>query len=251
MVEFEYQIREFKIDISKKEKTIRQLEIDLDLAREEATDTGVKYFACQQERDLLKLKSERLEKMLRDGGLWDEAEMEKQDEIEENNEIKLVEEYHEKIEEFKKIADDKEKLCRNLRSENDALSKKSREDSELLHEKVLLCEKLKRDLKNLEKENIKLQKKSKMTASDVHAARMQAAREGRTGYITQKEQKRDDLKAIMKHGRKIKKHKEWLSNELSNTIENFNEMFISNLSQSLTQIFVNKEPPVVVKEENS
>ena len=45
----------------------------------------------------------------------------------------------------------------------------------------------------------------------------------------------------MEHGRKIKKHQEWLSKELSNTIENFNEMFISNLSQSLTQIFVDKE----------
>lgn len=247
LMEFEYQIRELKIEASKRDKIIRQLEIDLDLAREESTDTGIKYFACQQERDLLKLKCERFEKIIRDQGLWDDLEMEKQDEIEENREVKLVEEYHEKIEEYKKISGDKEKLCRNLRAENETLAKKAKEDSELLHEKVLLCEKLKRDLKNLEKENIKLQKKVKLSPAEIHASRIQAAREGRSGYMTQKEKKRDDLKAIMKHGRKIKKHQEWLSKELSNTIENFNDLFINNLSQSLTQIFVNKPKSPVVQ----
>lgn len=241
IMEFEYQIRDLKIEASKREKTIRQLEIDLDLAREESADTGIKYFACQRERDLLKIKCERLEKIIKDAGLWDETEMERQDEVEENNEIKLVEEYHEKIEEYKRIADDKEKLCRNLRSENETLLKKSQEESELLQDKVLLCEKLKRDLKNLEKENIKLQKKSKLSPAESHAARLQAAREGRSGYMTQKEQRREDLKTIMKHGRKIKKHQEWMSKELGNTIENFNELFLNNLSLSLTQIFVDKD----------
>ena len=101
ILEFEYQIRDLKIEASKKEKVIRKLEIDLDLAKEEAADTGVKYFACQRERDLLKIKTERLETIIRNAGLWNETEMEKQDEQEENNEIKLIEEYHEKIEEYK------------------------------------------------------------------------------------------------------------------------------------------------------
>lgn len=175
--------------------------------------------------------------------------MENQDEIEENNEIKLVEEYHEKIEEYKRIADDREKLLRHLKAENETLIKKSHEDSTLLQDKVVLCEKLKRDIKNLEKENIKFQKKSKMTPSEVHATRIQAAREGRSGYITQKEQRRDDLKNIIKHGRKVKKHQEWLSKELGNTIENFNEMFINNLSLSLTQIFVDKDKKLKQQEE--
>ena len=63
-----------------------------------------------------------------------------------------------------------------------------------MQEKVLLCEKLKRDLKNLEKENVNLQKKSKMTPAESHALRMQAAREGKVGYLTQKEQRREGLK---------------------------------------------------------
>ena len=163
------------------------------------------------------------------------------EEEEENNELRLVEEYHEKIEELKRSHDDKEKLLRHLKSENEALSKKSNEDTELLQEKVLLWEKLKRDLKNLEKEHVNLQKKTKMTPAEAHALRMQAAREGKVGYLTQKEQRREGLKYVMEHGRKIKKHQEWLSKELSNTIENFNEMFINNLSLSLTQIFVDKE----------
>lgn len=138
IMEFEYQIRDLKIEASKKEKTIRQLEVEIDLVKEEAADTGIKYFACQRERDLLKLKCERLEKALKDAGLWDESEMEKKDVEEENNEIRLVEEYHEKIEEYKRLADDKEKLCRHLKSENEALSKKSQEDAELLQDKVVL-----------------------------------------------------------------------------------------------------------------
>ena len=80
-----------------------------------------------------------------------------------------------------------------------------------------------------------------MTPAESHAARMNAAREGRNGYRTLKEQRKDDLQTIMKHGRRVKKRQEWLSKELGNTIENFNEMFISNLSLSLTQIFVDKE----------
>lgn len=80
-----------------------------------------------------------------------------------------------------------------------------------------------------------------MTPAESHALRMQAAREGKSGYITQKEQRREGLKHVMEHGRRVKKHQEWLSKELSNTIENFNEMFISNLSLSLTQIFVDKD----------
>jgi hypothetical protein len=250
MMEFEYQIRELKIEASKRDKTIRQLEIELDLAREESADTGVKYFACQRERDLLKIKCERLEKIIKEAGLWDEAEMEKLNEQEENEEIKLVEEYQEKIEEYKRQADDKEKLCRHLRSENDSLSKKSKEDSELLQDKVLELEKVKRDIKNLEKENIKLQKKAKMTPAEKHSLRMQAARDGKTGYITQKEQRRDGLKAVMKHGRRIKKHQEWLSKELGNTIENFNDLFINNLSHSLTQIFVDKDRKLEVHKEH-
>lgn len=87
---------------------------------------------------------------------------------------------------------------------------------------------------------MKLQKKAKMTPAEAHALRMQAAREGKAGYLTQKEQRREGLKYVMEHGRKIKKHQEWLSKELSNTIENFNEIFINNLSLSLTQIFVDK-----------
>ena len=179
--------------------------------------------------------------MLKEADLWDEAEMEQKEEQEENNEIKLIEEYHEKLESLNNIVSEKEKLCRILRVENDKLFQKSNEESTLLQEKTLLCEKLKRDVKNLEKENIRLQKKSKLSPSEIHAERMKAARIGRNGYVTQKEQRKDDLQTIMKHGRRVKKHQEWLSKELGNTIENFNEMFISNLSQSLTQIFVDKD----------
>ena len=77
IMEFEYHIRDLKIDLSKKDKTIRQLEVEIDLLKEESTDTGIKYFACQRERDLLKLKCERLEKQLKEAGLWDESEIEK------------------------------------------------------------------------------------------------------------------------------------------------------------------------------
>jgi len=241
IMEFEYQIRELKIEASKRDKTLRQLEVDLDMAKDEVEDTGVKYYACQRERDLLKIKCERLENFIKDAGLWNEAEMEQQNELQENNEIKLVEEYQEAIEEYKRTNDDKEKKLRNLLSENEALSKKSKEDCDLLQNKVLSCEKLKRDLANLEKENIKLQKKIKVSPTDKHSSRMLAARDGKSGYINQKEQRRDGLRAIMKHGRKIKKHQEWMSKELGNTIENFNEMFINNLSLSLTQIFVDKD----------
>lgn len=77
MMEFEYHIRDLKIELSKKEKTIRQLEVEIDLIKEETADTGIKYFAWQRERDLLKLKCERLEKQLKEAGLWDDEEIEK------------------------------------------------------------------------------------------------------------------------------------------------------------------------------
>lgn len=241
LLEFEYQLRDLKIEVSKKEKTITQLQIDLDLAREEVEDMGAKYFACQRERDLLKIKTERLENMLKEAGLWNDSEMEQRDEIEENNEIKLVEEYHEKIEEYKRIADEKEKIIRHLSTQHSDLTKKADEESTLLQEKALLCEKLKRDLSNLEKEHLKLQKRLKMSPAEKHAERIQAARVGRSGYATQKEQRRENLKTIMEHGRKLKKHQEWMSKELNNTIANFNDLFINNLSQSLTQIFIDKD----------
>ena len=238
MLEVDSLLRDLKIEVSKKEKTINQLQIDLDLAREEVDDMGAKYFACQHERDLLKIKTERLQKALQDAGLWDEIQANQSNEEIENSEVKLVEEYNEKIEEYKRIADEKEKLIRHLNTSHDTLNKKAQEDSTLLHEKTLLCEKLKRDLSNLEKENVKLQKRLKMSPAEKHSERMQAARIGKSGYVTQKEKRREDLKTIMEHGRKLKKHQEWMSKELGNTIENFNEMFINNLSQSLTHIFI-------------
>jgi REP element-mobilizing transposase RayT len=108
------------------------------MAREELDDTNAKYFACQRERDLLKIKAERLENTLKEKGLWNEAEMAKNDEEDENNDIKLVEEYNEKIEEYKRISDEKEKYIRRLNSENEALEKKSEEESTLLQEKAHL-----------------------------------------------------------------------------------------------------------------
>jgi peroxiredoxin family protein len=77
VMEFEYHIRDLKIELSKKEKTIRQLEVEIDLIKEETADTGIKYFACQRDRDLLKLKCERLEKQLKEAGLWEDEETEK------------------------------------------------------------------------------------------------------------------------------------------------------------------------------
>lgn len=56
LMEFEYQIRDLKIEASKRDKTIRQLEVDLDMAKEEANDVEAKYYVCQRERDLLKAK---------------------------------------------------------------------------------------------------------------------------------------------------------------------------------------------------
>ena len=67
---------------------------------------------------------------------------------------------------------------------------------------------------------------------------MQAARAGKSGYFAQKEKCREDLKTIMAQGHKLKKHQKWMFKELGNTIENFNEMFINNLSQSLTHVFI-------------
>ena len=45
IMEFEFQIRDLKIEASKREKSFNKLEIDLDLAKEEIADTGVKYYA--------------------------------------------------------------------------------------------------------------------------------------------------------------------------------------------------------------
>jgi hypothetical protein len=90
-----------------------------------------------------------------------------------------------------------------------------------------------------------------MSPSDKHSERMQTARVGKSGYMTQKEQRRENLKTIMQHGRKIKKHQEWMSKELGNTIENFNEMFINNLSLSLTQIFVDKDHKIKEQQQES
>jgi hypothetical protein len=43
---------------------------------------------------------------------------------------------------------------------------------------------------------------------------------------------------VRPHMKKKKSEDEWLPNELNNTIKNFNEMFITNLSTSLSHIFV-------------
>ena len=93
-------MRDLKIEISKKDKILLDCQIELDLAKEEVCSNGIKFSQVQKERDLLKLKNEKIMKILRENDLIPEEEG-KDKELEETKEIKLIEEYHEKLESFK------------------------------------------------------------------------------------------------------------------------------------------------------
>ena len=96
-IEYEYQIRDLKIDLSKVEKELSSKQIDLDFGKEELASYGIKFYAVQRERDLLKLKIERYEKLLNENNLLSSEETQEKNELEEQ-EIELVEEFHEKLE---------------------------------------------------------------------------------------------------------------------------------------------------------
>lgn len=77
VVQFEYQIRDLKIENSKKDKTIKEVEMELSKFKEELDSYGIKFYAVQWERDLLKLKSERYEKLLIEKGILTKVEIQK------------------------------------------------------------------------------------------------------------------------------------------------------------------------------
>ena len=77
VVQFEYQIRDLKIENSKKDKTIKEVEMELSKFKEELDSYGIKFYAVQWERDLLKLKSEWYEKLLIEKGILTKEEIQK------------------------------------------------------------------------------------------------------------------------------------------------------------------------------
>lgn len=77
VVQFEYQIRDLKIENSKKDKTIKEVEMELLKFKEELDSYGIKFYAVQWERDLLKLKSEWYEKLLIEKGILTKEEIQK------------------------------------------------------------------------------------------------------------------------------------------------------------------------------
>lgn len=157
------------------------------------------------------------------------------EEDEEEKDLKLVEEYTEKMDEMKDEITEKEKLIRNLRSENEILLKQSENESKMLESKAQELEKLRRTNKRMEKENIKLQKK--VRTIPMHSKKpVEDKKQPNKSYS-----RRNTLHKIMDNGRKLRATKgDFMSNELEKSVQNFNEMFINNLSFSLTQIFVNK-----------
>jgi len=69
VVQFEYQIRDLKIENSKKDKALKELEMEMALRKEELDSYGIKFYAVQRERDLLKLKAEWYETLLIEKGI--------------------------------------------------------------------------------------------------------------------------------------------------------------------------------------
>ena len=177
-------------------------------------------FKAQRERDLLKLRLEKLQALCEENGI-----IVQEDDGEEVEREKLADEYAHRLEQLQNDVEQKKKTIRTLRDENEALENSSRRDTELLEKKSAEIEKLKKTLTRVQKESMKRAAEPENGPSPKRT-------------LGRREQNRKALKSAIEKGRKENKSSDWMPEELNNTIKNFNDMFINNLAVSLTQIFV-------------
>ena len=108
----------------------------------------------------------------------------------------------------------------------------------MLQKRAHQIEKLKRENKKLELENARLQRVKNSSSSFSASSRISQ----RKILNNQQDHRRNKLKNIMKAGKEhLKQNEEWMSQGLDHTIQHFNEMFMNNLSLSISQNLINEE----------
>ena len=212
----EIQIKDLKSSTAQKDKQLKAQSIEVDLLKEQLQELQISSFKAQRERDLLKLRLEKLQALCEENGI-----VVQEDDGEEVEREKLADEYAHRLEQLQNDVEQKKKTIRTLRDENEALENSSRRDTELLEKKSAEIEKLKKTLTRVQKESMKRAAEPENGPSPKRT-------------LGRREQNRKALKSAIEKGRKENKSSDWMPEELNNTIKNSNDMFINNLAVSLT-----------------
>ena len=162
----EIQIKDLKSSTAQKDKQLKAQSIEVDLLKEQLQELQISSFKAQRERDLLKLRLEKLQALCEENGI-----VVQEDDGEEVEREKLADEYAHRLEQLQNDVEQKKKTIRTLRDENEALENSSRRDTELLEKKSAEIEKLKKTLTRVQKESMK-------RAAEPENGRRQSARSG-------------------------------------------------------------------------
>ena len=158
---------------------------------------------------------------------------------EELEEIQVLDQYANKIETLTTQLREQEQKNKVLNQEFDHLANNYKIDNDLLEKKSVEMEKLKRLLIKTQKDNKKLKTGHGITGKKRELERQKSLPDDKDPRNTGKARTRV-LSGNEKNNSETNLNEKWLPDEIEKNVENFNELFINNLTVSINNIITEK-----------
>ena len=161
----------------------------------------------------------------------------------------ILEEYQVKVAEQTKDISEKAQQIKNLQKELETLLQSAQQDVKSLESKEQEIERLKRSVNKLQKENVSIKSESRRgTVMGSNAPKNNSLNAPAQSQAMRKMSTQPAHRPVAQSFPSQLKNKvageedrdDWISSELDQNIKNFNQMFIDNLSQSLSTMLVKK-----------
>lgn len=158
----------------------------------------------------------------------------------------ILEEYQLQLQEQKRELQEKQNQVRQLQHDYEQLMESSHRDTKSLESKEQEIERLKRSVAKLQKENVEIRNAQRRGTNIAPPSGSTSIRNSNQGITTQPppvptfQAAAAARKSALEKKKLAEQGEELLSRELDYNIQHFNEQFIENLSQSLSQMLVKK-----------